>query len=139
MEMLGIFKTFCKKNGYTVDGDTEEMLLDRFDKMYENRDENFGNGRTVRNIFEKAIGAQADRLAALEEVSKATDDQLSLITQEDLEIGFATVEGVNLPKETAEATAAPAADEGVAEVNLDDVIGMDHPEDPQEGTDTPQN
>ena len=98
MEMLGIFKMFCKKNGYTVDGDTEEMLLDRFDKMYENRDENFGNGRTVRNIFEKAIGAQADRLAALEEVSKATDDQLSLITQEDLEIGFATVEGVNLPK-----------------------------------------
>ena len=110
------------------------MLLDRFDKMYENRDENFGNGRTVRNIFEKAIGAQADRLAALEEVSKATDDQLSLITQKDLEIGFATVEGVNLPKETEEtpeAAAAPAADEGVAEVNLDDVIGMDHPEDPQ--------
>ena len=93
------------------------------------------NYDTVRNIFEKAIGAQADRLAALEEVSKATDDQLSLITREDLEIGFATVEGVNLPKETAEATAAPAADEGVADVNLDDVIGTDHPE----GTDASQN
>ena len=145
MEMLGIFKMFCKKNGYTVDGDTEEMLLDRFDKMYENRDENFGNGRTVRNIFEKAIGAQADRLAALEEVSKATDDQLSLITQEDLEIGFVTVEGVNLPKETEEtaaeaaAPAAPAADEGVAEVSFDEVIGVDHPEDPHEGTDPSQN
>ena len=100
MEMLGIFKTFCKKNGYTVEGPTEEMLLDRFDKMYENRDENFGNGRTVRNIFEKAIGAQADRLAAMEEVS---DDQLRIITVDDLEVGFAGVE---------EAKAAASADAG---------------------------
>jgi len=115
MEMLGIFKMFCKKNGYTVDGPTEEMLLDRFDKMYENRDENFGNGRTVRNIFEKAIGAQADRLAAMEEVSAATDDQLRLITAEDLEIGFAGTEGVNLGE-------AGTGDADVEDVNIETAI-----------------
>ena len=52
------------------------------------------------------------------------------------------MEGVNLPKETEEtpeAAAVPAADEGVAEVSLDEVIGMDHPEDPQEGSDASQN
>lgn len=92
MELLGIFKVFCKKNGYTIEDATEEMLLDRFDKMYENRDENFGNGRTVRNIFERAIGAQADRLAYLEEVS---DEQLRIITPEDLEVGFA---GKDVPR-----------------------------------------
>ena len=81
-ELLGIFKSFCKKNGYKIDEETEIMLRTKFDAMYEARDENFGNARMVRNIFEKAIGVQADRLAALEEVS---DEQLQLITPEDLE------------------------------------------------------
>ena len=82
-ELLGIFNMFCKKNGYTIDDETEKMLHDRFDRMYEERDENFGNARTVRNLFEKAIGVQADRLAAL--TTEVTDDQLKLITKEDLE------------------------------------------------------
>ena len=82
-ELLGIFNMFCKKNGYTIDEETEKMLHDRFDRMYEERDENFGNARTVRNLFEKAIGVQADRLAAL--TTEVTDDQLKLITKEDLE------------------------------------------------------
>ena len=81
-ELLGIFNSFCKKNGYKVEPDTEEMLRERFTKMYEERDENFGNARMVRNIFEKAIGVQADRLATLDEV---TDEQLQIITKEDLE------------------------------------------------------
>ncbi len=89
-EMLGIFNMFCKKNGYKIEKETEMMLLTRFDSMYENRDEHFGNGRTVRNLFEKAIGVQADRLAALENVS---DEQLELITAEDLEAAFEALEG----------------------------------------------
>jgi len=81
-ELLGIFKSFCKKNGYQIEPETETMLKERFTKMYEERDENFGNARMVRNVFEKSIGVQADRLAALDEV---TDDQLRIITKEDLE------------------------------------------------------
>ncbi|MBQ3321786.1 MAG: AAA family ATPase [Firmicutes bacterium] len=96
-ELLGIFNMFCKKNGYTIDDETEKMLKVRFDSMYENRDENFGNARTIRNLFEKAIGVQADRLAALTEV---TDDQLKLIAKEDLEAVM----------ETEEAFAADAAE-----------------------------
>jgi len=81
-ELLGIFKSFCKKNGYQIEPETETMLKEKFTKMYEERDENFGNARMVRNVFEKAIGVQADRLADLEEVS---DEQLQIITKEDLE------------------------------------------------------
>ena len=81
-ELLGIFKSFCKKNGYRIEDETEIMLRTKFDAMYEARDENFGNARMVRNIFEKAIGVQADRLADLEEV---TNEQLEIITAEDLE------------------------------------------------------
>jgi ATPases of the AAA+ class len=81
-ELLGIFQSFCKKNGYRIEDETATMLKEIFNKMYEERDENFGNARMVRNIFEKAIGVQADRLAELEEVS---NDQLEIITKEDLE------------------------------------------------------
>ena len=81
-ELLGIFQSFCKKNGYRIEEETEIMLRTKFDAMYEARDENFGNARMVRNIFEKAIGLQADRLADLEEVS---NEQLEIITADDLE------------------------------------------------------
>ncbi|MCD7929490.1 MAG: hypothetical protein LUF86_04935 [Clostridiales bacterium] len=48
--------------------------------MYAERDENFGNGRDVRNLFEKLISAQSDRVAQLEEV---TVDDLMQVTLAD--------------------------------------------------------
>ena len=36
-----------------------------FNDMYEHRDSHFGNGRTARNVFEKAIHQQANRLAGI--------------------------------------------------------------------------
>ena len=53
-----------------------------FEELYENRDENFGNARTVRNLFEDAISRQADRLAAAD---KPTRDDLMTLLPEDLE------------------------------------------------------
>ena len=34
--------------------------------LYEDRDENFGNARDVRNLFEQAVARQSDRVARLE-------------------------------------------------------------------------
>ena len=51
-------------------------------EMYERRSRHFGNGRTVRNIFEKAIHAQADRLAKAED--KVSDEQLQELTEDDV-------------------------------------------------------
>ena len=56
-----------------------------FDDMYDTRDENFGNGRTVRNTFEKIINCQATRLASVEEI---TDEQLMMLTLEDVKAGL---------------------------------------------------
>lgn len=50
--------------------------------MYENRDRDFANGRTVRNYFEKAMVHQANRLA---KVSEITDEMLAALEPEDLE------------------------------------------------------
>ena len=51
--------------------------------MYEQRDENFGNARDVRNIFESAIARQANRVAALEAPSK---EDLMALTLDDLDM-----------------------------------------------------
>ncbi|MBQ6569961.1 MAG: AAA family ATPase [Clostridia bacterium] len=80
-EMIAIFERFCAQNGYSVADDTVELLRNIFNRMYENRDEHFGNARTVRNIFEKSINAQADRIAALSHLS---DSDLELISTEDI-------------------------------------------------------
>ncbi len=80
-ELLAIFNRFCSKNGYKLDSAAENQLLGTFDLLYEERDDHFGNARTARNIFEKAIHAQADRLAAQESIS---DTELEQISAEDL-------------------------------------------------------
>ncbi len=63
-ELLEIFQRFCGKNGYVLEPEAAGILRIKFDELYEKRDEHFGNARTARNIFEKAINAQADRIAA---------------------------------------------------------------------------
>ena len=50
--------------------------------MYENRDETFGNGRDVRNFFEKAMIKQAARLAG---IKSPTNTQIISLEKSDVE------------------------------------------------------
>ncbi|MBR4099046.1 MAG: AAA family ATPase [Clostridium sp.] len=65
-QLVEIFRIQCKKNGYIMTPEAEEAVRADLADLYENRDENFGNARDVRNIFEKVTSRQADRVAALE-------------------------------------------------------------------------
>ena len=69
-ELNAIFHLQCKKNGYELDDEAEAYAGEFFAAMYENRDENFGNGRDVRNQFEDMVVRQANRVAAMESPSK---------------------------------------------------------------------
>jgi hypothetical protein len=80
-QLLEIFHSLCKKNGYTLAPAAEEAAVQGFQTLYDNRDENFGNARQVRNVFEKAVAHQADRVAALEAPTK---EALMEILEEDL-------------------------------------------------------
>ena len=51
--------------------------------MYDRRDENFGNARDVRNVFEGAVARQADRVAAMD-TPKIED--LMALTVADLDL-----------------------------------------------------
>jgi hypothetical protein len=47
----------------------------------EPRDRGFGNARFIRNVFEEAVGRQAQRLTSLDEPS---DEQLTTLIADDL-------------------------------------------------------
>ena len=80
-ELMAMFRSRCKKNGYTLTEDADAFALELFRDMYENRDDNFGNGRDVRNRFEDVISRQANRLA---EMDAPTKEDLMTIIKADL-------------------------------------------------------
>ena len=80
-ELMAMFRLQCEKNGYTLPPETEKAAEALFDRLYDERDENFGNGRTVRYLFEDAGSRQADRVAAIENPSR---EQLMALLPEDL-------------------------------------------------------
>ena len=80
-QLMEIFQSMCEKNGYTLDDKAAEYAKTYFKELYEERDENFGNARDVRNVFERAVARQADRVAAMENPGK---EDLMAITVSDL-------------------------------------------------------
>ena len=81
-QLMEIFCSMCEKNGYTLSDDSRAYAEQYLKELYENRDENFGNARDVRNLFERAVARQSDRVAALEAPSK---EELMALTVAELQ------------------------------------------------------
>jgi stage V sporulation protein K len=81
-EMLEIATMISEKNGYNLDEGALQILLGKFSELYQNRDMNFGNARTVRNILYKAINNQEERILM---VQNPTNEVLTTITPEDID------------------------------------------------------
>lgn len=82
-ELFEIFESRCNKLDYHLTEEAKEKLKSVFENSYSTRDKSFGNGRFVRNIFEKALEQQANRIA---KESSLTKEILTTITDEDIEI-----------------------------------------------------
>lgn len=68
-ELLAIFKMRCAKGCYELEEAAEGLVRDFLRE--ENRDPaSFGNARGVRNVFERILVCQANRLAGLETVTR---------------------------------------------------------------------
>jgi len=81
-ELLQIFQRLMDKNQYTMSDEYLKVMEKYFCYIYDTRDSNFGNGRVVRNTFERLVKCQADRLA---EENEVTIDMLKTFTIEDIE------------------------------------------------------
>ena len=71
-ELYQIFCSSAKKYEYTLADDAQTTLREVFESVVTNKDKNFGNGRFVRNLFEKIIEHQANRLSMEADVSAET-------------------------------------------------------------------
>lgn len=83
-EMMAIFNKMSGGKGFSLDSEAELYLKQHFDKLYAERDKNFGNARTVRNLFESTIQKQSGRISDLLDSPDFRDEMLNEIKLEDL-------------------------------------------------------
>jgi hypothetical protein len=81
VELGQIIESMCRQNEYTLPAATRVRLLAGFQHLVDHRDEHFGNGRLVRNVFENAIRRLAMRIAG---VTPLTRELLTVIEPDDI-------------------------------------------------------
>jgi len=69
-ELVEIFMGLLSKYDYVLDEQAQTALKERIADAVSKKDSHFGNGRYVRNLFEKVIEKQANRLAASPDLGK---------------------------------------------------------------------
>lgn len=95
-ELLQIFELIAKKSDFTISDDAKDKLNETFELLFENKDTSFGNARVVRNLFEKCVQNQANRIIKIKKLSRKT---LKMLVEEDIPEPVATVYEGNFTKE----------------------------------------
>ena len=80
-ELYKIFISNLDKYEYHLTEEADLTLKGIISRAIRKGDRNFGNGRFIRNLFEKAIESQSNRLSIKKDLSK---EELISITDEDL-------------------------------------------------------
>ena len=70
VELCHIFQALCEKNHYALPAATRARLILGCVELLKRRDERFGNGRLMRNLFEQAIRRLANRIADIAPLTK---------------------------------------------------------------------
>lgn len=83
-DMCRIFEQFCKNNQYSISQIAKANLFYFFHCAFLEKNDKFGNGRFVRNVYEKTLGHLADRLSESQVEIKKAD----LTTIDFLDIPF---------------------------------------------------
>ncbi|MBQ9430486.1 MAG: AAA family ATPase [Kiritimatiellae bacterium] len=82
-ELAEMYRRMAKKARYTLSADVEKWLDPWFRVTTKERDRHFGNGREVRNRFEKALERQSLRVSELKD---PTPEQLMTLEMSDVGI-----------------------------------------------------
>lgn len=80
-ELAQIFRLNATKSEYVLSPQLEAVLDSEMARLTRHRDRKFGNGRFVRNLFEKAVERQAIRVS---EIENPTREQLMTLTLDDV-------------------------------------------------------
>ncbi|MCX6344192.1 MAG: AAA family ATPase [Armatimonadetes bacterium] len=83
-ELNTIFVGMCEKHEYRLTPEAARLARSLLDSQYDMREINFGNGRMVRNFFERTLARNSDRVAM---IPNPTRDDLTTIQMQDLPAG----------------------------------------------------
>jgi len=82
-QLFDILKLFATEKKYVFSHDAEELTRKVISDMYNARDKDFANGRTMRQLFDKICSKQAERLQK-GNISTMTDEILMTIEVDDI-------------------------------------------------------
>ena len=82
-ELYQIMQVFAKQKKYIFSPDAEALTQKMIKEMYDSRDKDFANGRTMRTLFDQICKKQAQRLQGLN-ISAMSNEELMTIHQEDI-------------------------------------------------------
>ena len=82
-QLFEIMLVFAKGKKYIFSPEAEELTKKMVTEMYNSRDKDFANGRTMRTLFDQICKKQAQRLQGVD-ISSMSNEELMTIKQEDV-------------------------------------------------------
>lgn len=79
-ELYQMLRKMCKENEYVLSDEVANKLQSYFDDQVSSKNENFANGRLVRNTYEHLVMNHARRVSQLQNPDR---DDLSMVTEAD--------------------------------------------------------
>ena len=82
-QLFEIMQVFAKAKKYIFSPEAEELTKKMITEMYNSRDKDFANGRTMRTLFDQICKKQAQRLQGVD-ISSMSNEELMTINKEDI-------------------------------------------------------
>ena len=82
-ELFEIMQVFAKQKKYIFSPDAQILTQKMIKEMYDSRDKDFANGRTMRTLFDQICKKQAQRLQGAN-ISAMSNEELMTIVRDDI-------------------------------------------------------
>jgi len=82
-ELFEIMQVFAKQKKYIFSPEAQALTQKMIKEMYDSRDKDFANGRTMRTLFDQICKKQAQRLQGAN-ISMMSNEELMTIVREDI-------------------------------------------------------
>ena len=82
-ELFEIMQVFAKQKKYIFSPDAQTLTQKMIKEMYDSRDKDFANGRTMRTLFDQICKKQAQRLQGAN-ISAMSNEELMTIVRDDI-------------------------------------------------------
>ena len=82
-QLFQIMMVFAKEKKYQFTQEAQELTQKMITELYNSRDKDFANGRTMRQLFDKICAKQAERLQQVD-ITTLSNEQLMMIDVKDI-------------------------------------------------------